>query len=90
MSSKDVASKILAAAGIPLDSSEPWSIQVHHEKLWDRVISQQGLGFAESYMDGWWDCAAIDVMLTKLLHQWRHNPTSRPYNFPQIQVPAAR
>ena len=67
MSSKDVASKILAAAGIPLDSSEPWSIQVHHEKLWDRVISQQGLGFAESYMDGWWDCAAIDVMLTKLL-----------------------
>ena len=67
MSSKDVANKILAAAGIPLNGTEPWSIQVHNEKIWDRIISQRGLGFGESYMDGWWDCDAIDVMLTKLL-----------------------
>ena len=67
MSSRDVAMNILQAAGIPLNSSEPWSIHVHNEKFWDRVISQKQLGFAESYMDGWWDCAALDVMLTKLL-----------------------
>ena len=67
MSSREVASRILEAAGIPLNSSEPWSIQVHNEKMWDRVISQQQLGFAESYMDGWWDCQALDVMITKLL-----------------------
>ena len=67
MSSRDVAMNILQAAGIPLNSSEPWSIHVHNEKIWDRVISQKQLGFAESYMDGWWDCAALDVMLTKLL-----------------------
>jgi len=67
MSSKDVALNILAAAGIPLNGEEPWSIQVHNEKIWDRVISQKQLGFAESYMDGWWDCDQLDVMLTKLL-----------------------
>ena len=67
MSSREVAARILEAAGIPLNSSEPWSIQVHNEKMWDRVISQQQLGFAESYMDGWWDCQALDVMITKLL-----------------------
>ena len=67
MSSRDVALRILEAAGIPLNSPEPWSIQVHNEKTWDRVISQKQLGFAESYMDGWWDCEAIDVMITKLL-----------------------
>ena len=67
MSSKDVAVKILSEAGIPINGSEPWSIQVHNEKVWDRVISQKQLGFAESYMDGWWDCDALDVMLTKLL-----------------------
>ncbi len=67
MSSRDVAMNILSAAGIPINSTEPWSIQVHNEKVWDRVISQKQLGFAESYMDGWWDCAALDVMLTKLL-----------------------
>lgn len=67
MSSKDVAIKILMAAGIPLDSDEPWSIHVHNEKVWDRVISQKQLGFAESYMEGWWDCQSLDLMLTKLI-----------------------
>ena len=67
MSSRDIALGILSAAGIPLNSPEPWSIRVHNEKLWDRVISQKQLGFAESYMDGWWDCDALDVALTKLL-----------------------
>jgi len=67
MSSRDIAHQILAAAGIPLNSSEPWSIHVHNEKIWDRVISQKQLGFAESYMEGWWDCQELDVALTKLL-----------------------
>ncbi len=67
MSSRDVAARILEAADIPLNSSEPWSIHVHNEKMWDRVISQKQLGFAESYMDGWWDCEALDVMIAKLL-----------------------
>ena len=67
MSSRDIAYEILAAAGIPLNSSEPWSIHVHNEKIWDRVISQKQLGFAESYMEGWWDCQELDVALTKLL-----------------------
>ena len=67
MSSKDVAAEILTAAGIPINGSEPWSIQVHNENVWDRVLSQKQLGFAESYMDGWWDCQQLDVMLTKLL-----------------------
>jgi len=67
MSSRDIALEILSAAEIPLNSDEPWSIRVHNEKLWDRVISQKQLGFAESYMDGWWDCDALDVALTKLL-----------------------
>ena len=67
MSSKVVAASILEAAGIPLNSSEPWSIQVHNDKLWDRAISQRQLGFAESYMEGWWDCEKLDLMLVKLL-----------------------
>jgi cyclopropane-fatty-acyl-phospholipid synthase len=67
MSSKSIATQILEKAGIPVNSSEPWSIHIHNDHFWDRVISQKQLGLAESYMDGWWDCDAIDVMLTKLL-----------------------
>jgi cyclopropane-fatty-acyl-phospholipid synthase len=67
MSSKSLAISILKTAGIPINSDEPWSIHVHNEKLWDRVMSQHQLGMAEAYMDGWWDCQAIDEMLTRLL-----------------------
>ena len=67
VNSTELATQILDRAGVPVNGSVPWSIQVHNEKLWDRVISQRQLGLAEAYMDGWWDCDAIDVMLTKLL-----------------------
>ena len=67
MSSRDLALELLDVAGIPLNSVEPWSIHVHNEEMWDRVLSKKQLGLAESYMDGWWDCQALDVALTKLL-----------------------
>lgn len=67
MNGRDLCLSLLDRAQIPLNSSEPWSIHVHHEGLWDRVISQRQLGFGEAYMDGWWDCENIDQALTRLL-----------------------
>lgn len=67
MNSKDICLSILDKAGIEINGSKPWSIHVHNEKLWDRIISQQSLGLGEAYMDGWWDCDSIDQMLTRLL-----------------------
>lgn len=62
-----------------INGSEPWSIHVHDERLWDRVISQRQLGFGEAYMDGWWECEQVDEMLTRviagdLLRQIRPTP----------------
>jgi cyclopropane-fatty-acyl-phospholipid synthase len=67
MDSKKLCLTILDQAGVSINSSEPWSIQVKNERLWDRVVSQHELGLGESYMDGWWECQAIDQMLTKLV-----------------------
>ena len=68
MASKDIALRLLNQAGIPLNREDiPYSLLVHHEGLWNRIISQKQLGLAEAYMDGWWDCQALDQMLTKLL-----------------------
>ena len=67
MNSKEICLSILDKAGIEVNGSKPWSIHVRNEKLWDRVVSQQGLGLGEAYMDGWWECEAIDQMLTRLL-----------------------
>ncbi len=67
MNNKRTCLSILERAGVPVNSSEPWSIHVHNEKLWDRVISQHQLGLGEAYIEGWWDCENIDQMLTLLL-----------------------
>ena len=67
MSSKELCLSILEKCNVPLDSSEPWSIHVKNEKLWDRITSQHQLGLGEAYMEGWWECQDIDEMLTRLL-----------------------
>jgi len=67
MNSKQLSQQILEAAGIKINGKNPWDIQVHDQRLWNRVISQHELGLGEAYMDGWWDVKSIDQFLTKLL-----------------------
>lgn len=67
MSSKEFCLALLKQAEIPLNRSKKYGIDVKNEKLWDRIISKQQLGLAEAYMDGWWECDAIDEFLTRLL-----------------------
>jgi cyclopropane-fatty-acyl-phospholipid synthase len=35
---------------------------VHDRRFFSRVMASGTLGFGESYMDGWWDCDALDEM----------------------------
>lgn len=37
MSSKELCLSILEKANVPINSSDPWSIHVRNEKLWDRI-----------------------------------------------------
>jgi cyclopropane-fatty-acyl-phospholipid synthase len=53
---------LLALAGIRIDGAHPWDIQVHDRHFFSRVLASGTLGFGESYMDGWWDCDALDEM----------------------------
>ena len=67
MNSKQLSLHILGLAGIEVNGKNPWDIQVHDDRLWNRIISQRELGLAEAYMDGWCDVESIDQFLTKLL-----------------------
>jgi cyclopropane-fatty-acyl-phospholipid synthase len=67
MNSKQLSLQLLGLAGIEINGKNPWDIQVHDDRLWNRIISQRELGLAEAYMDGWWDVESIDQFLTKLL-----------------------
>ena len=61
------ALKILASAGIEENGSQPWDLQVHDPRLYWRILTQGSLGLGESYMDGWWDCEALDEFFARVL-----------------------
>jgi len=64
---KQTARQILALADVKINDSKPWDIQVHDERLYQRVLSQGSLGLDESYMDGWWDAKNPDQFFHKVL-----------------------
>lgn len=73
---------LLEKADIAINGCRPWDIRVHDDRLYARVLRQGNLGFGEAYMEGWWDCRQIDVMICKLL---RHNLHKRfEHNIPVL------
>jgi cyclopropane-fatty-acyl-phospholipid synthase len=59
--------RLLAPADVAVGGERPWDLVVHDDRFYERVLAQGALGFGESYMEGWWDCAAIDELVARLL-----------------------
>jgi cyclopropane-fatty-acyl-phospholipid synthase len=53
---------LFASADILLRGERPWDIRVHDDRFFRRVLTGGTLAFGESYIDGWWDCDALDEM----------------------------
>lgn len=64
---RTVAQDILEQADIKINGDRPWDMIVHNDKLYGRVLREGSLGLGEAYMEGWWDCAALDEFFSKLL-----------------------
>jgi cyclopropane-fatty-acyl-phospholipid synthase len=64
---QDVMTNLLACADIRINGSRAWDIQVHDRRFFSRVLASGTLGFGESYMDGWWDCDALDEMCCRAI-----------------------
>ncbi len=59
--------ELLSSAGININGSNAWDIQVHDPAFYDRLVRDGTLGLGESYMDGWWDCESIDQLISRAL-----------------------
>ena len=57
--------ELLDIAGIGVNGSQPWDIQVHDERFFSRALGEGSIGVGESYMDGWWDVEALDEFFTR-------------------------
>lgn len=67
MDAREKVSTLLGYADIRIDGNRPWDIRVHNEELFKKVIHMGTLGAGEAYMDGWWDCDALDEMFCKAI-----------------------
>ena len=65
---KTTVTELLESADIKINGQRPHDIIVHNEDFYARVLSGGTLAFGESYMDGWWDCDALDQLAVRLLN----------------------
>ena len=64
---QNTVEKILKSVDVEINGSRPWDLQIHDDRFYSRVLRGGSLALGESYMDGWWDCKALDQLSDKLL-----------------------
>ncbi len=62
------AQELLDLAEITINGNEKHDIQVHDDRLFQRVIAQGSRGLGETYVEGWWDCEALDEFFYRILN----------------------
>jgi cyclopropane-fatty-acyl-phospholipid synthase len=58
---------LLSEADIEINGARPWDVQLHRPNVLDRLALGGTLGAGESYMDGEWDCEALDEFTARIL-----------------------
>jgi len=59
--------ELLKGTGVELNGALSSDIQVQDDRFYDRAPSDGAIGLGEAYMDGWWECESMDVMIEKIL-----------------------
>jgi len=65
--SEEIVRELLETADIAINGDRPWDLQVHDDRLYDRVLRDGSLGLGEAYMDGWWDSESNDAFFDRVL-----------------------
>jgi cyclopropane-fatty-acyl-phospholipid synthase len=64
---KKTVSELLELADININGPNPWDLQVSNPRVFERILSEGPLGLGESYMDGDWDCEALDTCIDRII-----------------------
>jgi cyclopropane-fatty-acyl-phospholipid synthase len=62
-----VVLQLLEVAGVRINGNNVWDMRVHNRDFYRRLLSGGSLALGESYMDGWWDCEALDQFFDRIL-----------------------
>ena len=54
-------------AEVGVDGEHPWDLRVVNREFYRRLLGQGSIALGETYVDGLWECAQIDVFIYKVL-----------------------
>jgi cyclopropane-fatty-acyl-phospholipid synthase len=63
---KPLFESLLSGSGVRVGGDRPWDIRVNRDRLYRRAL-RGSLGVGESYIDGDWDCEALDELFRRVL-----------------------
>ncbi len=66
-SARNFIERLLSQAGIRLNGSNPWDMQVYNEQFFSRAVAGGSLRIGEAYVDKWWDCRRVDEFFNRIL-----------------------
>ncbi len=75
---QEILQEYFDPSDVRLNGEREWDIQVNNDDFYSRILAGGSLAFGESYMDGWWDCEAIDELFDRLQHQMVVGKIKRP------------
>ena len=59
--------ELFRLADIEIGGTRPWDVRIHRERFYQRVMAQGSLGLGEAYMDGDWECEALDQFFDRVI-----------------------
>lgn len=65
MTAEKTVTELLSHAGLIPNGPHSYDPQVHDSRLYSRVLAGGTLALGEAYMDGWWDCDALDEFFAR-------------------------
>ena len=63
---QSVIKTLAGRAGITIDGSNPWDIQVLDKRFYKKLLHGGSLAFGEMYIDQWWTVDQLDLMFERL------------------------
>lgn len=80
-STRRAAQELLDMADVRINGNRPWDIQIRNPGFYNRVMAGGSLALGETYMNGWWDCEALDEFIYRLLRSGVREKASRSWQF---------
>ena len=74
----EILQEFLEPADVLLNGGRAWDIRVHNDGFYSKILAGGSLAFGETYMDGWWECEALDELFYKLQRAMLKNRIKRP------------